>query len=115
MLYAHRVSFELASGPIPGGLSIDHICHNRGCVRPEHLRLATAKQNAENLSGLRKDNTSGVRGVFWNKANRNWRATICHNGALIYVGSYSTLAEAEAAVLAKRNELFTHNDLDRRQ
>lgn len=115
ILQAHRVSYELNRGPIPEGMFIDHICHNRGCVNPEHLRLATVKQNAENMGRLRADNKSGIRGVHWDKDNCNWRARLQHNGKGIHVGSYSTREEAEVAVIAKRLELFTHNDLDRQQ
>lgn len=109
----HRYSFELLNGPIPPGLCVDHICHVRLCVRPEHLRLATNKQNAENLSGLRRDNKSGIRGVFWNKANQKWVAQVTHNGEMFYLGLFSDIREAEAAAINKRNELFTHNDADR--
>jgi hypothetical protein len=42
---AHRFSFEQANGPIPEGLQIDHVCRNRACVNPDHLRLVTSKQN----------------------------------------------------------------------
>ena len=31
----------------------------------------------------------------------------------IWVGVFDTPEEAQAAVVAKRNELFTHNDMDR--
>jgi hypothetical protein len=110
--YAHRASYEIAHGPIPAGMEIDHraTCP-RNCVRPEHLRLATRKQNVENRTGAQTNSKSGVRGVRWNKCS--WVAEVKHHGVLIHVGRFPTLAEAEVAVIAKRNELFTHNDLDR--
>ncbi len=43
---AHRLAWELQVGPVPDGLFIDHICGNRSCVRLDHLRLVTAKENA---------------------------------------------------------------------
>lgn len=42
---AHRFSYELAFGPIPDGLVIDHLCGQRACVRPEHLEAVTALEN----------------------------------------------------------------------
>lgn len=36
---AHRMAWRLARGAIPDGLTVDQDCGNRGCVRPEHLRL----------------------------------------------------------------------------
>jgi HNH endonuclease len=35
---AHRIVYELLAGPIPAGLTLDHECKNRGCVRPDHLK-----------------------------------------------------------------------------
>lgn len=42
---AHRVTFTLLVGPIPEGLVLDHLCRNRGCVNPDHLRPCTQREN----------------------------------------------------------------------
>lgn len=113
MVKAHRFAYELANGAIPDDLQVDHICRNRACVRPEHLRLATNKQNHENLGTAYADSKTGIRGVSFKKQTGRWVGSIGHNNKAIHVGYFDTVEEAEAAVIAKRLELHTYNDLDR--
>lgn len=43
---AHRVAYEDVVGPIPIGLSIDHLCRNTPCVNPRHLEPVTNQVNS---------------------------------------------------------------------
>ena len=42
---SHRVAFEWARGRIPSGLCLDHLCRQRNCVNPWHLRAVTTREN----------------------------------------------------------------------
>ena len=42
---AHRVAYELVVGLIPEGLTLDHLCRTPLCVRPDHLRPCTMREN----------------------------------------------------------------------
>ena len=54
---AHRISFSVFKGPLLPKLVIDHICRNRKCVNPDHLRQVTQKENMlENSVGVAKIN-----------------------------------------------------------
>lgn len=106
----HRLAYEWAHGEIPEGLQVDHRCHQRNCVRPEHLRLATNAQNHQNRRGANSGSTTGVRGVSWDKRARKYWTRVELSGREYNAGYYDTLEEAEAAVIAKRRELYTHDD-----
>lgn len=61
----HRVAYEIAKGPIPEGLVIDHLCRNRLCVNPDHLEAVTSRTNI-------------LRGV--GRAAKNAAKTHCKHG-----------------------------------
>ena len=43
---AHRVAYQLEVGPVPSGMTLDHLCRNRGCVNPRHLDPCSFGENA---------------------------------------------------------------------
>ena len=110
---AHRYAWTTIIGVIGDGKHLDHICHNPACVNPEHLREVTNKQNHEHFKGAFATSKTGIRGVSLDKARGLWKAAVTHNYKQHLVGRYATIEEAEAAVIAKRLELFTHNNVDR--
>lgn len=41
----HRLVYELLVGPIPDGMTLDHLCKIKNCVNPAHLEVVTGKEN----------------------------------------------------------------------
>lgn len=73
---AHRVSWELANGPIPDGLWILHRCDVRACVRPDHLFLGDARDNNVDMYTKslpkRQDRSHCANGHTLDSANTAW-------------------------------------------
>ena len=111
---AHRYAYGLLRGAVPDGKQLDHryTCPKH-CVNPDHLRPVTNKQNHENYPPVRANSTTGFRGVSWSKSARGYRVYVTHHGVRHSGGYFKTPKEAEAAAIALRNRLFTHNDADR--
>lgn len=72
---------------------VDHINRNTLDNRKLNLRLCDYKENSFNKS-IRKDNTSGIIGVDFNKSNRKWRAKIKYNNVGIHLGYFDDINEA---------------------
>lgn len=62
-LYVHRVVWELAYGPIPDGMCIDHIDGDRSNNRLSNLRLVTLSVNQRNAK-IPSNNKMGIVGVY---------------------------------------------------
>lgn len=67
---AHRWSYAYHVGPIPDGLTIDHLCRVRNCVRPDHLEAVTQKENT-----ARARKTHCIRGHEFTDGNTHWVRT----------------------------------------
>ena len=109
--YAHRLAYIIRFGEIASGLDIDHMCHNRACVNPDHLQEVTPKQNSENRAGPMKNSKTGVRGVHPRRGQ--YVATVAVNGAPRHLGAFATIEEAERCVIAARQKHYTNSLADR--
>ena len=69
---AHRVSYTLYVGPIPEGLTIDHVrerCTVRHCVQPKHLEAVTQSENSQRAWRGRANPSHCPRGHPYDEAN----------------------------------------------
>ena len=90
-IYAHRVIMN--AGKYNDNNPVDHINGNTLDNRKSNLRIVTIRENILNTS-KRKDNTSGVTGVCWDKAKEKWMARIHDNGKDIFLGYFTDINEA---------------------
>jgi hypothetical protein len=101
-----RVHRLVALAFIPLEPGCDFVDHKDG--HPENnlltnLRWCTQQQNNQNAT-MRKDNTSGYKGVDFH--NGKWRARIKIDDKSIHLGYFNTPEEAAAVRSAKANEVF---------
>jgi hypothetical protein len=87
----HRLVFLYHHGYSPR--FIDHIDKNPSNNRIENLRACTPSQNQGNVL-KRSNNTSGYKGVHFNKRKQKWQAGIKVNNHPIYLGRSSNPIDA---------------------
>lgn len=71
---AHRIAYEIYKGPIPKGLTIDHLCRNTICTNPEHLEAVTLRTNilrGESPIAYHAGSTHCPRGHSYDNIRRN--------------------------------------------
>lgn len=81
----------------------DHINNKTDDNRIENMRLATVSENNQNAR-MRKDNTSGVKGVSWNKRDKVYAVAISVNGKRKIVGTFVDFELAELVANEARDK-----------
>jgi len=71
----------------PNGMYVDHINRNTLDNRRKNLRLCTPGQNMCNRR-IQSNNTSGYRGVTWDRQKKKWAARLKHGGKSIHLGRF---------------------------
>lgn len=108
VVYLKRVHRLVAIAFIPNPDNkpiVDHIDNNPLNNNLSNLRWASNSENNFNQK-LSKNNTSGFKGVRWNKRNQRWIAIIKHNRKTIHLGSFVNKEDAIIARAKKAQELF---------
>lgn len=102
-ILAHRWSFQHWRAPLDMSLEIDHMCHNRRCVNPSHLRQVDKSANQHNRLGANANSKTGVRGVYM-KSGRFY-AAFKFRKQRFNIGYFDTLEDATEAIESARQRI----------
>lgn len=93
--------------PTDDGYAPEHIhgAATKNDNRKSNLRTATQSQNLMNTT-LRRDNTSGAKGVHWRKDTNKWTATIWVNKKCISLGCFDNFDDAVKARAQAEKKYF---------
>lgn len=108
---AHRIAYTLCVGPIPHGMSLDHLCMNAACCNPGHMRVCTLEENSAKTSRSVKDHCKrghrytrentyldpkkhGARDCRECKRERRWRMGATRHVKLVSAGDKQYIADA---------------------
>lgn len=97
--YLHRIIIDC-----PKGKEVDHINGNALDNRRCNLRICTHSENSHNQPP-RHNNSSGLKGVWWDVQRQKWLVQIRNEGQVISVGRFSDKKEAAIAYNKKAIEL----------
>jgi hypothetical protein len=104
---AHRLAWFYVHGKWPVHM-IDHINRVKTDNRIGNLRDVTNSQNLQNTK-LKKSNSSGYKGVTFNKKSKKWCARITVNSKKIHLGYFYTREDAYAEYRFAAKQFHTHN------
>jgi hypothetical protein len=101
----HRLIYQYHFGFCPEFL--DHIDCDKTNNKIENLRPATVFENNRNRK-VTLQNKSGLKGAFWDKQHKKWKASIKINNKSIHLGHFENSLDAHLAY--KKESLKIHGE-----
>lgn len=111
---AHRLAYEQIRGSIPAGMVLDHLCWNRACVNPDHLRPVSSRANSQNRKGAKATNSNGFRGVGRVSSGR-FTASATVDGEYHYLGIFDTAERAGEVAAEWRRANMPESLMDKKK
>ena len=103
-IYVHIAAWALMTGAWPTQ-EIDHKDRLPAHNAWNNLREATRSQNKANMTAP-KTNSSGIKGVSWDRSRGKWRAMIKHHPKSRFIGRFETREAAAEAYAREAKRLF---------
>lgn len=106
LYYEHRLIWKMIHGedppPLIDHVQVDDLTNNH----PLNLRSATKSENNFHADGLRRNNTSGITGVSWYRAENKWEAHLRVNWCKVNLGRFHCIEDAISARRAAELKYF---------
>lgn len=106
--YASRIIYYMTHEKDPGDAQIDHGDKNWLNNNASNLRLDVTNDVQPVNRPTRRDNTSGVVGVYWDRTRERWAAGVRVNKKNRHLGRFTCKVDAARAVRDKLLELGWH-------
>ena len=101
----HRLVAKVFIPNLDNKKCVDHIDCNKFNNTISNLRWASTQENSFN-SSLSSKNTSGIKGVCWEKQYNRWKVRLMINNKSIHLGYFDDINDAKLARQKKAVELF---------
>lgn len=99
-IYLHRLIMNN-----PEKMRVDHINGDKLDCRKTNLRICTHSQNLMNR-GKNRNNKSGLKNIFFDKARNKWKVEIKVNYKSIHIGRFSKKEDAINAQISAEKKHF---------
>ena len=110
----HRLICYIMNGEYPDrDVDVDHINGVRTDNRWVNIRLVDRGENLKNV-GMRSDNTTGIKGVHYEKSSGKYFTFIYHNSKRVVLGRFNTIDEANEVRNKALSEYCYHDNHGKR-